>query len=116
MYKQNIYLLERKNLTPMQIFAVYSQMALHPSDFIQHFYYILSRASEVGSPANPPWAPGSDKTRGQGSFGPFTVGKETNRTFDPLLLRQGEPGTPQNIVIYSKIENKILSLIHWENP
>ena len=29
---------------------------------------ILSRASEVGSPTNPPWAPGSDKTRGQGSL------------------------------------------------
>ncbi len=28
--------------------------------------YILSRASEVGSPTNPPWAPGNDKTRGQG--------------------------------------------------
>ncbi len=28
--------------------------------------------------------PGSDKTRGQGSFGPFTGG---------LSLRQGEPGT-----------------------
>ncbi len=36
--------------------------------------YILSRASEVGSPTNPPWAPGSNKTRGQGSFGPFTCG------------------------------------------
>ncbi len=32
----------------------------------------LSRASEVGSPTNPPWTPGSDKTRGQGSFGPST--------------------------------------------
>ncbi len=35
---------------------------------------ILSRASELGSPTNPPWGPGSDKTRGQGSFGPFTGG------------------------------------------
>ncbi len=33
----------------------------------EHFHYILSRASKVGSPTNPPWAPGSDKTRGQGS-------------------------------------------------
>ncbi len=32
-------------------------------------YYILSRASEAGSPTN---RPGSDKTRGQGSFGPST--------------------------------------------
>ena len=32
--------------------------------------YILSHASEMGSPSNPPWALGSDKTKGQGSFGP----------------------------------------------
>ncbi len=31
------------------------------------FHFILSLASEVGSPTNPPWAPGSNKTRGQGS-------------------------------------------------
>ncbi len=30
---------------------------------------ILSHASKVGSPINPPWALGSNKTRGQGSFG-----------------------------------------------
>ncbi len=36
---------------------------------IYTYMYILSRASEVGSPINPPWAPGSDKTWGQGSFG-----------------------------------------------
>ena len=35
--------------------------------------YILSRASEVGSPTN---RPGSDKTRGQGSFGPSTGGPD----------------------------------------
>ncbi len=29
---------------------------------------ILSHAREVGSPTNPPWASGSDKTRGQGIF------------------------------------------------
>ncbi len=34
--------------------------------------YVLSSASEVGSPTNPPWALDSDKARGQGSFGPFT--------------------------------------------
>ncbi len=34
---------------------------------------ILSRVSEVGSPTNPPWAPGSNKTRGQGSFGPSII-------------------------------------------
>ncbi len=70
---------------------------------------ILSRASEAGYPTNPPWAPGSDKTRGQGSFGPFTGGldllaepptcrankdstgflKETNRTFDSLFTKTG---------------------------
>ncbi len=48
---------------------------------------ILSCASEAGSPTN---RPGSDKTRGQGSFGPSTIGgnhldknfNRTNRTFD----------------------------------
>ncbi len=33
--------------------------------------FVLSRASEVGSPTNPPWAPGSDKTRGQGALQKF---------------------------------------------
>ncbi len=46
-------------------------------------------------------APGSDKTRGQGSFGPFTGGlpknlKKKNGSYTgPDLLRQGEPGTSQ---------------------
>ncbi len=35
--------------------------------------YILSRASEAGSPTN---RSGSDKTRGQGSFGPSTGGPD----------------------------------------
>ncbi len=35
--------------------------------------YILSRASEAGSPMN---RLGSDKTRGQGSFGPSTGGPD----------------------------------------
>ena len=49
---------------------------------------------------NPPWAPGSDKTQGQGSFAPFTGGLlaittekefkiETDRTFDPLFTKTG---------------------------
>ncbi len=77
--------------------------------------FILSRASEAGSPTNPPWAPGSDKTRGQGSFGAFTggldlLGEPDYFSHDSLykilkrnkphiwltfLLRQGEPGTSQ---------------------
>ncbi len=36
-------------------------------------YKILSRASEAGSPIN---RSGSDKTRGQGSFGPSTGGPD----------------------------------------
>ncbi len=62
---------------------------------------MLSRASKVGSPRNPPWAPGCDKTRGQGSFGPFTGGldlpikifkKKRTVHLTRFLLRQGEPG------------------------
>ena len=37
---------------------------------------ILLHASKVGSPTNPPWAPGTDKTQGQGSFGPSTGGPD----------------------------------------
>ena len=33
-------------------------------------------ASKAGSPTNPAWAPGSDKTRGQESFGPSTGGPD----------------------------------------
>ncbi len=64
-----------------------------------HTQSVLSRASEMGSPTNPPWAPGSDKTQGQGSFGPFTgalaittyknLKKETNHTFDSLFTKTG---------------------------
>ena len=68
---------------------------------------ILSRASGVGSPTNHR-APGSDKTRGQGSFGLFTGGpsdnyptkifKKKNGLYNgPVLLRQGEPGTSQYV-------------------
>ncbi len=42
---------------------------------------------------NPSWAPGSDKARG----------KETDHTFDPLLLRQGEPGTSHYISVYGQV-------------
>ncbi len=41
---------------------------------VSHDKNVLSRASELGSPTNPPWAPGSDMTRGLGSFGQFTGG------------------------------------------
>ena len=72
-------------------------------------YHIV--ACQRGGVSNkPPWAPGSDKTPGQGSFGPFKGGldlaiitqeklkkRETDRTFDPFLVRQGEPGTSQYI-------------------
>ncbi len=53
-------------------------------------------ACQRGGVSNkPPWAPGSDKTLGQGSFDPFTGGpiqnlkKETDRTFDPLFTKTG---------------------------
>ncbi len=74
-----------------------------------HVFFILSRASEMGSPTNPPWAPGSDKTQGQGSFGPFTGGlptqnfkKKQTAHLIRFLLRQGEPGTSQYIYVDQK--------------
>ncbi len=45
-------------------------------------------------------APGSDKTRVQGSFwsvNRWTVKKKHGSTIGPVLLRQGEPGTSQYI-------------------
>ncbi len=48
------------------------------------------------------WAPGSDKTRGQGSFGLFTGGppkKFKKKNTGPVLLGQGEPGTSQYICV-----------------
>ncbi len=63
---------------------------------------------QVGSPTNPPWAPGGEKTRGQGSFDYFSPNylerfkKETDCTFDHFLLRQGEPGTSQYILDLSR--------------
>ncbi len=45
--------------------------------------FIVSRASEAGSPTNLPWAPGSDKTLGQGSFGPFTGGLDLDLLGEP---------------------------------
>ena len=48
-------------------------------------------------------APGSDKTRGQGSFGSFYKKFKKKRmdcTFDPFLLRQGEPGTSQYLFLF----------------
>ena len=60
--------------------------------YVQISLKILSRASEAGSPTNPPWALGSDKTRGQG----FKK-KRTAYLIRPFLVRQGEPGTSQYI-------------------
>ncbi len=77
-------------------------------------YYILSRASEVGSPTNPPWAPGSDKTQGQGSFGPFIQNFKKKRTVHLIRfsLRQGEPGTSQYLYYYTLRRNNSLHYIH----
>ncbi len=74
---------------PLQPMSVCKSVLTH------HTLNILSRASEVGSPTNPPWAPGSDKTRGQGSFDFFSHNylqkfkKETDCTFDPLFTKTG---------------------------
>ncbi len=79
---------------------------------------ILSRASEVGSPTNPPWAPDSDKTQGQGCFSPFTGGlpiknfkKKRNVHLTRFLLRQGEPGTSHMTIIIIIIIQNLLSAV-----
>ncbi len=62
----------------------------------QHIY-ILSRASEVGSSTNPPWAPGSKVrdplVRSQVDYFSHNYlqkfKKETDRTFDPLFNKAG---------------------------
>ncbi len=79
-----------------------------------HIGHLDIVACQQGGVSNKPHrAPDSDKTRGQGSFGPFTGGlnltllviatyknfkERTDRTFDPFLPRQGEPGTSQYIL------------------
>ncbi len=45
-------------------------------------FNILSRASEAGSPTN---RSGSDKTQGQGSFGPSTGGPDLQGSLDYYL-------------------------------
>ena len=52
-------------------------------DFSSTIYSILSRASEAGSPTN---RPGSDKTQGQGSFGPSTGGPDLQGSLQPAEL------------------------------
>ena len=68
-------------------------------------------ACQRGGVSNkPPWALGSDKTRGQGSFGlsnnclQFFFLKETDRTFDPFLQRQGGPGPSQYILCATSVQ------------
>ncbi len=57
--------------------------------------YILSRASEVGSPTN---HPGLRAATRHGARDPLVrLQVQTDGTFDPFLLRQGEPGTSQYI-------------------
>ncbi len=44
-------------------------------------------------------APGSDKTLGQGSFDNYLKIKKKNGPYTgPVLLRQGEPGTWQDVI------------------
>ena len=53
-----------------KIFSVESHLTLVPAPG----HKILTACQRGGVSNKPPWAPGSDKTRGQGSFGPFTGG------------------------------------------
>ena len=54
--------------------------------------HILSRASEAGSPTN---RLGSDKTRGQGSFGPSTGGPDLQGSLQSAELTK----TPQDFTV-----------------
>ncbi len=62
-------------------------------------YKVLSCASEAGSPTN---RQGSDKTRGQGSFGPSTGGPDLQGSLQPAELNK----TPQDLTI-SKLDNHL---------
>ena len=48
--------------------AGYFQWLFNNKPAFHNLSIILSRASELGSPTNPPWAPGSNKTWGKGSL------------------------------------------------
>ncbi len=78
---------------------------------------LVTKMEPTGSPTNPPWAPGSDKTRGQGSITTYKqFEKETNCTFDPLLTKTGWYGgterTPWHIC-FSIIDLYIFYLNYW---
>ncbi len=53
---------------------------------------VLLRASEAGSPTN---RSGSDKTRGQGSFGPSTGGPDLQESLQPAELTKA----PQDFTV-----------------
>ena len=81
MERTNKYpLLGQENFTPIQI----KNIEVH-ENFLENFKSgtnILSRASEAGFPTN---RPGSDKTRGQGSFGPSTGGPDLKERIAHLI-------------------------------
>ncbi len=58
-------------------------------------------------------APGSDKTQGQGSFGPLITiqnfKKKNGPCTGPVLLRQGEPGTSK----YEYLRGKRAQVANW---
>ncbi len=77
---------------------------------------ILSRASEAGSPKNH-LGPGQRRDTDQWPFSPSSLYRLTNRLIflkklwantRPVLLRQGEPGTPQYIELYSVVTLGVL--------
>ncbi len=55
-------------------------MAITIYEYAQYTLYAIVACQRGGVSNKPPWASGSDKTRGQGSFGPFTGGRSLVRS------------------------------------
>ncbi len=71
-----------------------------------HLATILWPASKVWSPTNQSGLWGSDKTRGQGSFGPLTGALDLQGSLQPAELNKLDQAFATNGLIHSK--NQIL--------
>ena len=67
---------------PSSVTITFATIDIHTMEEVQG--KILSRASEAGSPTN---CPGSDKTRGQGSFGPSTGGPDLQGSLQLTIIK-----------------------------
>ncbi len=66
--------------------SLYSKGRFYGLKKISDILYHIVSCQRGGVSNKPPWAPGSDKTRDQGSFGPFTGGLDLRGSLQPAEL------------------------------